>query len=176
MNKLFLSMLLVLTFTPLPSIRAQQKVERKIENVRGSDVSGPVPVVFGKKNDGLPEKMKIRGRISEISFCRACGGILWSGTLKIKLLESIEGYPYEHAFVVVNCLEDSENESRYLDKIIELDVAKLYPEYREYRGPDSFYIELIDNTIGSGGVPFYITNMGRTEILKSIEGKRSKVE
>ena len=50
-----------------------------------------------------------------------------------------------------------------------MEVAKLYPAYRKFRGVNIFYFELIDNTIDSEGVPFYCTNLGREEILKSIE-------
>jgi hypothetical protein len=59
-------------------------------------VSSPLSVVFGKTNDGLPETMKVRGKISEISFSRACGVGFWSGTLKLKLLDKIAGYPHEY--------------------------------------------------------------------------------
>jgi hypothetical protein len=169
MSRLLLSILLILTFSPLSYVFAQQKVDRKIENVTESEVSSPIPVVFGKKNDGWPEKMKVRGIISEISFSVGCGVILWSGTLKIELLDRIEGYPYEYVFVVVNCLEDSQNEAKYLNKVVEMDVSKLYPKYRKYRGVKTFYCELINNTINSSGMPFYCTNMWRDEILKNIE-------
>lgn len=164
-----LPILLTLTCLPLSNAFARQKFERKVKNVTESEVSSPVPVIFGKKSDGLPETMKVRGRISEVSFSRACGVILWSGTLKVKLLDKTEGYPYEYAFIVVNCLEDSQNEAKYLDKVVEMNVSKLYPKYRKYRGAKTFYFELIDNTINSGGVPFYCTSMGRDETLKNIE-------
>jgi hypothetical protein len=81
-------------------------------------------------------------------------------------LDKIEGYPHEYVFVVVNCLEDYQNEAKYLNKVVEMDVSKLYPKYRKYRGVKTFYFELIDNTINSGGVPFYCANMWRDDILQ----------
>jgi hypothetical protein len=169
MKALFFSMILALTAFPVMVVLGQQKYDPRIDNVTEAQVSAPIPVVFGKKDDGLPEQFKARGVISAISFSRACGVVLWSGTLKIKLMDKIEGYPYENVFVVVNCLEDFENAKGYLNKTVEIEVSKLYPEYRKIRGANDLYFELIDNTIKSGCVPFYITNMGRWGILKNIE-------
>ena len=128
------------------------------------EVSQPVQVVFGKKGDGLPETMFVVGRITELSFSRACGGVLWSGTIKLQLLEKIRNYPYKNVYVVVNCLEDSRDEKKYLGKVVKLKLLKLYPKYRHSRG-EGFYFELIDNTINSGGVPFYCTDAGPATIL-----------
>jgi hypothetical protein len=169
MTRLLLSILLMLVSVLMPQVLGQQKNDPGSDNVTEARVSSPVSVIFGHKRDGFPETLKVRGVISEMSFSRGCGVVLWSGTLKIKLIDRIEGYPYEHVFVVVNCLEDSQNEKRYLNKVVEMEASKLYPKYRKFSGVDTFYFELIDNTIDSGGVPFYCTNMWRDEILKNIE-------
>ena len=145
------------------SLFSMQRPDRTA--VTAKDISAPVPVVFGKEDDGLPEKLHVVGRIAKVSFSRACGGVYWSGTIKIKLLQKIANYPFQSVFVVVNCLEDSENEKKYLGKIVRLEVSKLYPKLREYQDLDTFYFELIDNTIDSGGVPFYCTTMSPREIL-----------
>jgi len=129
-------------------------------------ISSPRPVVFGTTNDGLPETMKVRGRISEISFSRACGVVFWSGTLKLKLLDKIPGYPHENLYVVINCLEDSQNEAKYLNKVVEMNVTKLLPRSGLYREGDACYYEFIDNTINSKGVPFYCSRIWRDELLR----------
>jgi hypothetical protein len=133
--------------------------------INGSNVSAPVPVVFGNRGDGFPEQFKLRGVIAEASFSRACGTVWWSGTLRIKLLDRVKGYPHKNVFVVVNCLSDSSNERRYLGKVVTMEVSKLYSEYSKIQGPDHFYFELIDNTIDSKGIPFYCTRMWRDQIL-----------
>ena len=160
MCRVFLILCLLLTAS---SIRSTQQVESVAQLAK--EVSSPVPVVFGKKDDGLPEKLLVVGRISKVSFSRACGGVYWSGTIKIKLLQKIADYPHQNVFVVVNCLEDKQNQTKYLNKVVRLEVSKLYPELRKFRDPDSFYFELIDNTIDSGGVPFYYTNVSGQELL-----------
>lgn len=131
-------------------------------------VSGPVAVVFGKKGDGLPEKLQVVGRINKVSFSRGCGVVLWSGTIELQLIEKVASYPYKRIYVVVNCLEDSENKKKYLGKVVKLEVSKLYVRYHDLRDqdPDTFYFELIDNTIDSRGLPFYCTNAGREDILR----------
>ena len=48
---------------------------------------------------------------------------------------------------------------------MKLRLSKLYPEQRTFRNPYTFYFELIDNTIDSGGVPFYYTNDSPEKIL-----------
>ena len=83
----------------------------------------------------------------------------------MELLQKVKDYPHRNLFVVVNCPEDSENEKKYLNKVVRLEVSKLYPEYTRFRDPESFYFELIDNTIDSDGVPFYYPHVSRREIL-----------
>lgn len=161
MCRLFLILcLLVITATSISSI---QQVESDAQIARV--VSSPVPLVFGNKDDGLPEKLDVVGRISKVSFSRACGGVYWSGTIKIELLQKIADYPHQNVFLVVNCLEDNQNEKKYLKKVVRLEVSKLYHEFRKFRDPETFYFELIDNTIDSCGVPFYYTNASGPELL-----------
>ena len=166
----FLSGLVLVT---VPYFIFAQQPLRRMTEINGRDVSSPVPVVFGKKEDGLSERFRLRGVITEVSFSRGCGVVWWSGTLRIKLLERVEGYPYESVFVVVNCLEDSRNKKRYLNRIVKMEVSKLYPEYGRPVDNNNFYFELIDNTIDSGRVPFYCTRMWRDEILKNTESQET---
>jgi hypothetical protein len=120
------------------------------------EVSWPVQVVFGKTGDGLPEKMDVIGRITEVSFSTPCGTIAWAGTIKLELLEKSRTYPHKNVYVVMLCLQDRQNEKKYLGKVVKLKLLKLYPKYRHSKD-DSFYFELIENTINSRGVPFYCT-------------------
>ena len=87
---------------------------------RASEVSAPVPIVFGRKRDRQPERMRVEGRIKDVSFSRACGGVYWSGTIEIELLKKIRGYPYRKVYVVVNCLEDEQNRESEEFMIIKL--------------------------------------------------------
>src|SRR5690242_9590459 len=69
--------------------------------------SSPISFAYGRKGDGFPDDLNIRGTITELTFAQAyCGGIAFAGTLKIKLLNKIEGYPPENVFVVVTCFLD----------------------------------------------------------------------
>ena len=156
-------LILCVTLFTASSRRSIQEIELAARIAK--KVSSPVPVVFGKKDDGLPEKLLVVGGISKVSFSRACGGVYWSGTIKIQLLQKIADYPHQNVFVVVNCLEDKQNQKKYLHKVVRLQLSKLYPELRKFHDPDSFYFELIDNTIESGGVPFYYTNASGAELL-----------
>lgn len=156
-------LILCLLLNSASSIPSTQKIDSAAQLAK--EVSSPVPVVFGKKDDGLPEELLVVGRISKVSFSRPCGVVYWSGTIKIQPLQKIPNYPHKNVFVVVNCLQDSQNEKKYLNKVVKLKLSKLYPEQRMFRNPDTFFFELIDNTIDSGGVPFYYTNAGREKIL-----------
>ena len=148
---------------------AQRKPSRATAP-KASDISLPTPIVFAEKNDGLPETLKLRGEITEISFARAyCGVIFWSGTAKIKLLDKIERYPHENVFIVIPCFLDPNNERKYLNKVVQMDVSKLYANYNHYSKENPCYYSLITNTIDSHGVPFYCSLLGREDILKIIE-------
>lgn len=121
-------------------------------------------VVYGSKKDGLPDNLTVRGTITDVSFAIAeCGGIIWAGTLKIKLSDKIESYPHENVFVVVKCFT-GDDKSKYMNKIVSLNLEKIY---NKKKGP--CYFEIVTNTINSNGVPFYCALLGQEEILKIIE-------
>lgn len=150
----------------------------KPENLKPEKISGPVPIVFGSKKDGFPENMKVRGIIKELTFAEAaCGVIAWSGTLKIELTQKIENYDKNNVFVVIGCFGDFEkferDESKYLNKEIEINVSKLYPNYRfgyfknVKKVPCAF--EIITNEISSDGSPFYCAGSVISESIEKIE-------
>jgi hypothetical protein len=168
--KIFILLLLTLiSFCQLQTL-AQEKPKSKNERTVEERISQPVLVKFGKKDDGFAESLKIRGTIIELTFGQAyCGTIFWSGTVKVKLLNKIEGYPYENVFVVVPCFLDPDNEEKYLNKTINLEVSKSYDNYNRYDKKKPCYFEIITNNINSGGVPFYCSKLGQEELLKNIE-------
>ncbi len=158
--------LVILVFIGDPLTVAQSQSQSRIE-FTASEVSSPVPVVFGRKDDGLPEKMGVRGVIKDLTFISAgCGGVAWAGTLRIRLDEKISGYSPEDVFVVVGCFPDFEKfgyqRDRYLNQSVMLTVSKLYPEYQFGVFADINKVpcpfDLITNKINSKGVPFYCTN------------------
>ncbi len=162
---LLLSLLLTLISVTWANPFVPQKRSPEAGGPKAADVSGPVPVVFGKEGDGLPEKLKARGRVTKVSLSRACGVVIWSGTLEVTLLEKIKGYPHPKLYVVVNCLEDAD-EKQYLGREVEVEASKLYPRYTKFRDVSTFYFEIIDNTIDSRGVPFYCATMSGHDLLK----------
>jgi hypothetical protein len=112
------------------------------------------PVVYGTKQDNLPQKMKVRGVIEEVTFVPwACGVICWSGTAKIKLLDKIKGYEPEYAYVTVSCLMGKEED--FLNKIVDVKVTKLEKEKKSG-------CEGIVNAIDSKGIAFYKLDKNQT--------------
>ena len=104
------------------------------------------PVIYGTKSDNLPQKMKVRGVIEEVSFVpAACGDICWIGTAKIKLLNKIKGYEPEYAYITLLCFMGKEGD--FLNKTVEVKVSKLE------KGKMS-NCEIV-NSIDSNGVAFY---------------------
>lgn len=133
------------------------------------------PLIFGKTNDGLPDKMKLSGVITETSYAAFyCGVIYSAGTLKIRLLEKIKGYPYDDVFVVIGCFLDPCNEDKYLNKKVDIEVFKLYGDYNRRSKRNPCYFEDITNTINSNGTPFYCSKMGQAGILENIKQKDEK--
>jgi hypothetical protein len=166
MTSFLLPALLTVVLVAPAGAGTRQKHRSKAAPDEMADVSAPVPVVFGKKDDGLPEKLTARGTITKASLSRACGVVFWSGTLEITLRDKIERYPHPKVYVVVNCLEDND-EKKYLGEDVEVGVSKLYPSYSQFHDAATFYFESIDNTIDSGGIPFYCTTMSGDDILKT---------
>ena len=105
------------------------------------------PVVYGKKNDGLPRRMRVREVIEEVSFVPfACGVMCWSGTAKVKLLEKAKGYAPEYAYIAILCFLGKQED--YLGKLVDVRVSKL-------REGKVYGCGSVVNSIGSGGVAFY---------------------
>lgn len=50
-----------------------------------SDDSIDAIVMFGKTDDKFPDKMKISGTITDLTFSSGCGVLATAGTIKIKL-------------------------------------------------------------------------------------------
>src|SRR3954454_3067474 len=61
------------------------------------------PVIYGKKNDGFPDKVSTLGMIAKVSFAPDCGLVHGGGVLQIKLARSAPGYDPEHIYVVAPC-------------------------------------------------------------------------
>ncbi len=164
--KMLLTLLIVLVSLFQPYASTQKKGKSKDRSL-DAGFSQQMPVVFGRSDDGLPERLKVRGVITELTFAGAKCGVNWeSGTIKIKLLDKIEGYPHENVFVVVPCFYDSDlEEKKYLKKVVNLDVAKLYRDYNRSAEERPCYYESITNTLKSPGVPFYCTMKGIREII-----------
>jgi len=81
------------------------------------------PVIYGDEDDGLPERIKGRGIIEEITESLiSCGAFHWNGTAKIKLLKKVKGYRNEYVYVAVSCFF-IRNEN--LNKVIEFKLSKL---------------------------------------------------
>jgi hypothetical protein len=166
--------ILVLFTIIISSFQVPASAQEKIEKNPSTElISESAPVVFGKKDDGYPEKLKVRGVITELSFAQAyCGVIAWSGTIKVKLLDKIEGYPYENVFIVVPCFLDPNNENKYLKKMVQVDVFKLYDDYNQYKKKKPCYFEIITNTLNSNNIPFYCSRTGQEELLNGREQRR----
>jgi hypothetical protein len=151
-----------------------QSSDRDRGKLKASEISAPVPIVFGRKNDGLPEKIEVRGTIEDLTFARAgCGVVAWGGTLRVRLDRKIPGYPYKDVFIVISCFPDFEkfdHRDQYIDKPVALALSKLYPQYQFGMFKDINKVpcafDLITNQIDSEGVPFYCT---QDNISASIE-------
>ena len=105
------------------------------------------PVVYAKKHDGLPERMRVRGVIEEVSFVPFhCGVMCFSGTAKVRLLKKIKGYEPEYAYIAVLCFLGEEKD--YLHKLVDVRVSKLHEG-------KVFGCGSIVNSIDSGVVAFY---------------------
>src|SRR5688572_918505 len=96
-------------------------------NSQGGSDSSPCPVIYGRKDDGFPETLKLRGTIEEVSMTDSyCGVIAWAGTLKIKLENKIESYNPEYVYVLVPCFMDERGKRKYLMKCVDITVTKQY--------------------------------------------------
>jgi hypothetical protein len=105
------------------------------------------PVIYGRKDDNLPKRMKVRGVIEEVTFIpMSCGVICWSGTAKIKLLNKVKGYEPTYVYITVLCFTGRRED--FINKIVEVKVIKL-------KAGKPLSCEGVANSIDSKGVPFY---------------------
>ena len=75
------------------------------------------PVVYGKKHDGFPDRVNLRGAITKVSFSQSCGLVHAAGVLQIKVARTAPPYSGENIYVVAPCLR-SGREERYLGKVV----------------------------------------------------------
>jgi hypothetical protein len=139
-----------------------------------SDVPIDAPVVFGKIDDKFPDKMKISGTITDLTFSSGCGVLATAGTLKIRLDKKVENYSFDNVYVVKPCFGEFEKfgykRKSYIGKKIELEVSKLlevyyYDQIKDInKVPCAF--DLIHNEFDSSGTAFYCTNFNITIALK----------
>ncbi|MDT5060535.1 MAG: hypothetical protein QOH63_994 [Acidobacteriota bacterium] len=121
------------------------------------------PIVYGGKTDDLPEKLTVRGTISQVNYAPPrCGELIFAATFEIRLDGKLRGYNHPFLYLVVPCLYRPEGAEKFLGQHIEITATKQY----EKRQPCFFDIE--SNRINSKGVPFYCVK--REELLKSVTG------
>ncbi len=152
MNKLFLSLTLVII---LANVSFSQSENPPINNCLTSQVKVRYdnskcykPVVIGKKDDGFPDKIKIKGVVTNVTLVQiSCGVLCHFGTAEIKLLEKPKEYNYDFIYVTVLCFSGRKEE--YLNKVIEQKVIKT-EKIRFSKSCGGVY-----NFIDSNGKPFY---------------------
>jgi hypothetical protein len=106
------------------------------------------PVIYGKKDDGFPDRVNLRGTITKVSFARDCGLVHAGGVLHIKVARTAPGFNSEHIYVVAPCLLGPEGEEQYEGKVVCMSVKKM-------KLGDMCHSDYIHNNIDSKGVPFY---------------------
>jgi hypothetical protein len=124
-----------------------------------------VPVTYGKKDDGFPDSVTLRGQIAKVRFTGDCGVSRGAGVLQIKLARPAPGYDREHIYVVAPCLLGYEGDEQYRGKEVCMTVKKMKPG-------DTCSADYIQNTIDSKGVPFYCLSWKSSkykEFLKQVE-------
>lgn len=129
-----------------------------------------VPITYGKKDDGFPDRLTTRGIISKMSFTRDCGFSRGAGVLQIKLARSTLGYNREYIYVAAACLLGWEGSEQYPGKEVCVSVTKMLPG-------DKCYADYLYNTIDSKGVPFYCLSWHSAkykEFLKQVECKNDE--
>jgi hypothetical protein len=107
------------------------------------------PIVFGKTGDGFPDKLKIKGVITRVTFTHiSCGVLCLWGTAEIKLLQRPKGYDHEYIYVTVLCFGG--NEEDFIGKIVEQRVRRSDEEIYE-----KLHCTIFVNFLDSKGKPFY---------------------
>ena len=107
------------------------------------------PIIWGKKEDGFPDKIKIKGIVTKVTLVQiSCGVLCHFGTAEIKLLTKPKGYKYDFIYVTVLCFSGKKEE--YLNRIIEQEVLKTNENHFK-----KYYCGGVYNFIDSNGTPFY---------------------
>ena len=101
------------------------------------------PIVRHKRNSSMPNNIKIRGKIVEISY-GYCGIFCIGATIKVELKEKVKNYNEKYAYVVVPCLQEPPKDSTVTVKATKLHLKE-----------KACYFNSINNIIDSRGIPFY---------------------
>jgi hypothetical protein len=130
---------------PLPiNDCSSSRVEVKVDNSNCIK-----PIVWGTKDDGFPNKMKIKGVVTKVTLVQiSCGVLCHFGTAEIKLSERPKGYNSDFIYVTVLCFSGKKED--YLNRSIEQNVLKTDKD-----GFKKYYCGSIYNFIDSNGLPFY---------------------
>lgn len=128
------------------------------------------PIIYGKKDDGFPDRVNLRGAIAKVSFSNSCGFWRGGGVLQIKVARSKPGYNNEHIYVAAPCLMGWEGDEQYADRIVCMSVEKM-------KLGDTCNSDYIRNIIDSKGVPFYCLSWRSSkfkEFLKQVDCKTNE--
>jgi len=131
------------------------------------DYDQELPVTYGKKDDGFPDSVHLRGVIAKMSFTGDCGFSRGAGVLQIKLARPTPGYNSEYIYVAASCLVGWEGDDQYSGKEVCITVNKM-------KLGDTCGADYIHNTLDSKGVPFYCLSWKSAkykEFLKQVECK-----
>jgi len=121
------------------------------------------PITGGRKDDGLPKKLRVKGTISQVDYASACGELIFAATFEVKLDGKFSGYSHPFVYIVVSCLYPPKGGDTFLNRRVEVTVTK----QAENRLP-CFY-DRGGTPIDSGGLPFYCA--ARADLLKGIKSK-----
>jgi hypothetical protein len=147
-----LSILMLLAFSLIASCPAQQATQTDPPKF---------PIVSGSKTDGLPQKLIVRGTITQVSYSPPhCGELIFAATFEIKLDGKLSSYDHPYLYVVVPCLYQPDGAEKFLNRHVAIAVTK----QEEKRQPCFFDVE--SNRINSNGLPFYCAE--REELLKAV--------
>ena len=165
--RLISGLILVFSLIAVHRTDTPQKFERDA-GLQGQTENGQkFPVIYGKKDDGFPDRLTARGVIEKVSFSRDCGLVHGGGVLQIKVAGTTPDYNSEHIYVVAPCLMGPEADEQYVGKVVCMSVKKM-------KSGDMCHSDYIHNTMDSKGVPFYCLSWQSwkpKEFLKQVECK-----
>lgn len=117
------------------------------------------PVVWGTKDDGFPNKMKIKGVVTKVTLVQiSCGVLCHFGTAEIKLSERPKGYNSDFIYVTVLCFSGKKED--YLNRNVEQTVLKT-----DKIRFNKYYCGSVYNFIDSNGLPFYDLFGNKNQII-----------